>query len=220
MTQSPFNSPMRGNNMPKRKRPDSMLTDEDLDNACREFLKNKVPVSNIVFTDEFSKYLPLFNKQMNESMDKDELTLLGKDYFGRFSPQHNIYVLTHEPDENGMKHPSGPGLYKIDKVIPPTFRRVSSLNDVGKKVPVLITAFFNATTNPSGPFDNRKAMYAKQIADAIGLGDQKLGDINKDRSEFQRMEETLVGGKTPESSKQSEESKSAIQPSENLSIEW
>ena len=217
---TPFIGNMGGQRQKKQQRPQEL--DEDLVRSCREFLKNTVPISNILFVEEFAKYLPLFNKKMNESMDPKQLTQLGDEYFGRFSAQHSIYLLTHEPDANGMKHPAHQGKFKVDKVIPPTFRRVSSLNDVGKKLPYLINAFFNATANTSGPFDHRKETYAKQIADAIGLGDKKAGNVEKQRSEFRRMEDELVSNKPrSEASKQSSpEETNAVQPSENLQIEW
>ena len=71
----------------KQEKPEGF--DEDLDRACKEFLKNNIPVSNIVFVEEFAKYLPLFNKEMHKTLDPKAKTQLTQEYFGRFSPQHN-----------------------------------------------------------------------------------------------------------------------------------
>lgn len=195
--------------------------DEDLDRACKEFLKNNIPVSNIVFVEEFAKYLPLFNKEMHKTLDPKAKTQLTQEYFGRFSPQHNIYILTHELDASGVKHPTDGKKYKIECTLPPTFRRVVSLNDVGKKVPSLITAFFNATTNSSGPFDQRKKLYAQQIAEAIGLGDKKLGHSAADHAAFAKMEADLLGGKKPSAPAEETQRTAPDKPSAGgLSIEW
>ena len=59
--------------------------DDDLIKQCREFLAVEVPSTNIVFADEFSRFMPLFNVSLNESTDPDTLDRLGREYNSIFS---------------------------------------------------------------------------------------------------------------------------------------
>lgn len=213
---NPFDMKPQTEHKKKKNKPEGF--DSDLDRQCREFLARTIPVTNIVFVEEFNKYLALFNKELNERMDKDQLTKLSEEYYGRFSPQHPIYILTREPDPNGCAHPSDNAKYKVDKIIPPTFRRVCSLNDVGAQVPALIDALFNATIKTSGPFDRRKELYTSQIAKAIDMGEKKAGTADKQRQEFARMEAELLG--TAKSKQDTSEDQGSSVGSDNVAIEW
>ena len=166
--------------------------DDDLIKQCREFLAVEVPSSNVVFADEFNQCMPLFNKSLYESTDQTEIDRLAREYNSTFSMQHPIQVLTRTPDPNGVTHPGTRKKYRIDRVIPAMFRRVSTLNDLGKKVPSLINAFLNSTSTSTGPFDKRNATYADAIAKAIRMADQKEGKIDKQRSQFREKAMELV----------------------------
>ena len=136
--------------------------------------------------------MPLFNKSLYESTDASEVDALAREYNSRFSMQHPIQVLTRTPDPQGVLHPGSRKRYRIDRVIPAMFRRVSTLNDLGQKVPSLINAFFNATSTATGPFDKRNVTYAQAIAKAIRMADQKEGKIDKQRSNFRQAAMDLV----------------------------
>ena len=90
--------------------------DDDLIKQCREFLAVEVPSSNVVFADEFNKFMPLFNKSLYESTDQTEIDRLAREYNSTFSMQHPIQVpvnlqklpfrLQGEPDHTLVKdHP-------------------------------------------------------------------------------------------------------------------
>ena len=184
--------------------------DDDLIKQCREFLAVEVPSSNIVFADEFNRFMPLFNKSLYESTDADEVDKLAREYNSIFSMQHPIQVLSRTPDPQGVLHPGTRKRYRIDRVIPAMFRRVSTLNDLGKKVPTLINAFFNATSTAVGPFDKRNVQYAHAIAEAIRTADKKEGKIDKQRSNFRKSAMDLVmrgrpGAKPAEKKEEPEE---------------
>ena len=185
----------------KKKRPPPKL-DADLAAQCRAFMSVAVPEQNIIFEEDFDRFMPLFNKERNSEAGKTRLSELFIEFNGRFSPQHPIYILSRTTDENGIMYPSLRTKYKLAKKIPPRFRRVSTLNELGEKVPALINAFFNATTNPSGPGDHRKEQYAKAIASALVKADVKTGgDIKQQRAEFAKEEAALVrNGRSNETS--------------------
>jgi len=192
---SPFN--MRPTGMPpgarSRRPPRPKECDDDLIRQCREILAAKIPESNVVFVDEFERYMPLFNQELRGEMEENAARALCREFHGRFSLQHPIKILAREYDPNGFMHPTYKKRFKLEKEIPAQFRQVSTLNDVGMKVPALINAFFNATAQPSGPFDERKAKYAKAIADAIGLADSKKAvSIQQQRQEYARAATKLV----------------------------
>ena len=177
--------------------------DNDLIAQCRAFMSVAVPEQNIIFVDDFDKYMPLFNKERREEAGEAKASELFIEFNGRFSPQHPIYILERTPDPNGVMYPSLRTKYKLAKKVPPRFRRLSTLNELGEKVPTLINAFFNATTNPSGPGDHRKEQYAQAIASALVKADIKNGgDIKKQRAEFAKEASELVrSGRTPEQPK-------------------
>lgn len=176
----------------RNNRPPPSDLDDDLIKQCREFLAIQVPVSNIVFVDQFAKYMPLFNKNLHDQADTEEITELYKEYYGRFSMQHPIQILSRERDDHGVMHPEIRERFRLERTIPATFRRVSSLNDLGEKVPALVNAFFNATTQPSGPFDKRKEDYAHAIAQAIGMADAKAGGRAEQEARFAQEADALI----------------------------
>ena len=185
-----------GNPEARNNRPPPEDLDDDLIKQCRAFLAAKIPISNVVFADEFSKYMPLFNKDANaDQSHADELKELNKEYFGRFSPQHPIQILSREHDPQGVMHPTVHEKFKLLKTIPPVFRTVSSLNSLGEKIPTLINALFNATTHPSGPFDKRKEQYIHAIAQAVNMADAKAGGRKQQEAEFAEMADKLVHDK-------------------------
>ena len=176
----------------RNNRPPPSDLDDDLIKQCREFLAIQVPVSNIVFVDQFAKYMPLFNKNLHDQADTEEITELYKEYYGRFSMQHPIQILSRERDDHGVMHPEIRERFRLERTIPATFRRVSSLNDLGETVPALVNAFFNATTQPSGPFDKRKEDYAHAIAQAIGMADAKAGGRAEQEARFAQEADALI----------------------------
>ena len=202
MPQNPFfprQPTSRAEIMRKKKQPPKRL-DDDLMAKCKAFMSVAVPESNVIFVDEFDKFMPLFNKERHDEAGEAKTSELFIEYNGRFSPQHPIYILERTPDPNGVMYPSLRTRYKLARKIPPRFRRLSTLNELGEKVPTLINAFFNATTNPSGPGDHRKEQYAKAIASALVKADTKTGgDIKKQRAEYAKEAAALVrSGRVPD----------------------
>lgn len=202
----------------KKERPGEL--GDDLIRQCKEFMKVAVPASNIVFADEFGKYMPLFNKEMHDRAEPKEVDDLGREYASRFSMQHPIQILTRMVDPNGVFHPGDRKKYKLDRTVPAMFRRVSTLNDLGKKVPALMNAFFNATTSNANPFDQRKANYAKAIAEAVGAADKKEGKIEQQRAEFARASQALIKPQPKQAEKKKEEAQKESDESISGLIEW
>jgi len=192
----------------------------DLIKQCREFMKVSVPSSNIVFADEFGKFMPLFNKALYEQTEPNDIDALGREYNSRFSMQHPIQILTRVRDPNGVLYPGDRNRYKLDRTVPAMFRRVSTLNDLGKKVPALMNAFFNATTSNANPFDQRKANYAKAIAEAVGAADKKEGKIEQQRAEFARASQALIKPQPKQAEKKKEEAQKESDESISGLIEW
>ena len=196
----PGKAPMqRPQQRPKRQPPDGL--GDDLIRQCREFLSIEVPSSNIVFVDEFARYMPLFNKQAYERTEPTVIDELAREYNRRFSMQHPIQILKREVDDQGIYHQGTRKRHKLDRTIPAMFRRVSTLNDLGKKIPALMNAFMNATSKDAGPGDPRKKQYAQAIAHAIAMADKRDGAIDKQRAQFKRGAQELMkghsGGPTP-----------------------
>lgn len=169
--------------------------DDDLFRQCREFLAIETPETNIVFVEEFMRFMPLFNKELFDKMEPKDVEMLGREYNSRFSMQHPIKIITREEDPNGIYHPATRKRYKLNQTIPAMFRRVSTLNNLGKKIPTLMNAFMNASTTSSGPFDHRKEQYAHAIADAVSIADKREGKIAEQRAQFQRDSQSLMKGK-------------------------
>lgn len=198
MTNVPFGNPQQ------ERAPRPKELDTDLINQCRAFLAIEVPNSNILFVEDFDKYMVLFNKERFNDATPEERDIIGREYHSVFSMQHPIKLLSHEHDPNGVMHPIAREKFKVVSTIPATFRRVSTLNDLGEKVPTLMNAFMNANSSSAGPFDPRKGQYAKAIAEAINTADKKEGLIEKQRSKFQHDAEALTHHDKP-TEEQSEE---------------
>lgn len=196
--QQPFRMGPRAPVPPRR--PEEL--DGELIDQCRAFLAVQVPESNILFVDEFNKYMPLFNKVQQSQTNETVLKDLSDEYFGRFSTQHPIQILSREPDPQGVFYRKHKGRFKLEKTIPPLFRRAGALNELGAKVPALINAFFNATINPSSPYDTRKAEYAQSIAQALIMTDQKNGSRASDEQRFKQMSDALINGEAQPSQDQ------------------
>lgn len=178
---------------PSKQKPSEI--DDGLIRQCKEFLAIKVPASNIVFVEEFAPYMPLFNKALSEQTDPVVMDKIAKDYNSRFSLQHPIQILSQEIDPKGVYHPGTRKYHKLNRTIPAMFRRVSTLNDLGKKVPTLINALWNATNHSSGPADTRKAQYSQQIAKAIVMADNRDGKVQQERDAFKQGASQLVSDK-------------------------
>ena len=206
---------MRPHQRPKKEKPEGL--GDDLIRQCRDFLSIEVPSSNIVFVDEFSKYIPLFNKEAYERTDPNDIDHLAREYNSRFSMQHPIQILRREIDPNGIYHQGTRKKHKLDHTIPPMFRRVSTLNNLGKKIPALINAFMNASSKDTGPGDPRKQQYAHAIAQAISMADKKEGKIDKQRADFRRSADALIHDRdvstSPKQDTPSEDSETGL-------IEW
>ncbi len=187
-------------NNEKKQRPAAY--DNDLIKQCKDFLSVEIPASNILFVDEFSKFMPLFNKELFEETPAEVREQLVNEYNSRFSMRHPIKILTRVQDENGVFYPDHHAKFKVDQTIPPTFRNVATLNDLGKKVPALINALYNATVHSSGPYDTRKQQYTRAIAEAIVVANDKVGHADKDRKDFNAAASKLVSKqKTQETQK-------------------
>lgn len=207
--------PMRPQQRPKKEKPEGL--GDDLIRQCRDFLSIEVPSSNIVFVDEFSRYIPLFNKEAYERSDPNAIDHLAREYNSRFSMQHPIQILSREIDPNGIYHQGTRKKYKLDRTVPAMFRRVSTLNNLGKKIPALINAFMNASSKDTGPGDPRKQQYAHAIAQAITMADKKEGKIDKQRAAFRKCADALIHNKNGNTATKPDE------PSEDSStglIEW
>ena len=163
----------------------------NLMNMCSEFLKAKIPPSNIVPESEFAEFIPLFNEESIKELGKDGIDKLAKKYRGRFSLQHPIHIISAEQadDTEGdvIKSPHDNKFHRIVITLPPMFRSLRTLNDLGERVPSLIDALMN-TVARKDTYMNSTNDYYRGIAEAMSMANPSK-DKQKSVDEFVRIDE-------------------------------
>lgn len=145
---------------------------EYLKELCSNYLKSQIPEGNIVLESDFSRYIPLFNKEQNDALGKEAVTELATEYRGRFSLQHAIKIISAEvvdqPSEDAAFYAQDKKYHRVVLELPPMFRPLKTLNELGPRVPTLIDALMTTTARKDnlalGGVD-----YCKEVERAVAL---------------------------------------------------
>ena len=171
MAEQPNTAPLRPDqaNLPKV----AKLGAEDrhaLAEDCKAFLRVQIPSSNIVSQNQFSKFLPLFNKDAVEKMSEmDQKRLFGM-YNSTFSLQHPIKIyggIVSEPEDHQgevVYVQTDRAYHEVLYTIPAMFRQLRTLNELGSNVAAsLINSFLNTAAksqdNPMAQVEFEKYGY-------------------------------------------------------------
>lgn len=162
---------------------------EHLKELCSGFLKSQIPESNIILESDFSRYIPLFNKEQSNALGEDAITELATEYRGRFSLQHAVKIISAEivdqPTSDSAYYAPDKKYHRIVLVLPPMFRSLKTLNELGPKVPALIDALMTTTARKDN-INLGGVDYCKEVERAI-----KLVNPESDREKFvQHVRET------------------------------
>ena len=183
--------PEQQNQKPSLKRREEL---QSLVESCSEFLKADIPEDNIIPESEFSKFLPLFNNQLFSKLSDDKVHELCDEYNNRFSTRHPIKIIASREatadDETIVKDRQR---YVVVATIPPLFRSIRTLNEVGAKLPNLIVALYNASQRNT-PVDNSMQKFSSYIGQALQIGGN-MDNPDQERAKFNEMEKKLIGGK-------------------------
>lgn len=162
---------------------------EHLKELCSGFLKSQIPESNIVLEADFARYIPLFNKEQSNALGEDAITELATEYRGRFSLQHAVKIISAEivdqPSEDAAFYIPDKKYHRVVLVLPPMFRSLKTLNELGPKVPALIDALMTTTARKDN-INLGGVDYCKEVERAIHLANPE-----SDREKFvQNVRET------------------------------
>ena len=170
---------------------------DQLTNMCKAFLMVKIPESNIISAGKFNKYVPLFNNEAISKMPEAEQKRLYGEYQREFSLQHpiKIYGRAVESAEHAefevVYVDSDKSYHEVLYTIPPMFRQLKTLNELGSKNAAgLINSFLNTAVKSDNPIAaNEFERYGYVIGKCLeGLNppDEKANE------EFARAEKALV----------------------------
>lgn len=170
---------------------------EELTDMCKSFLKVQVPEDNIISFSRFSKYLPLFNKEAVEKMSEAEQKRLYGQYHRQFSLQHPIKVYGRSvPDPESFEGeviyvPSEKSYHEVIHTIPPMFRQLRTLNELGSKAAGdIINSFLNMATKSDNPI--AKAEYEKYGVVIETLVEKMNPPDAEAESNFAKAEKDLI----------------------------
>lgn len=146
------------------------LNDHDtLQDACAQFLNTILPGKNVINEVTAKKFLPLFNREMFSKLSKDEATALAEEYQYRFSMYHPIKIISSGEYDNspaGVFYPVDEKHHKLIAELPPVFRSVTEVGQLGGNASDLMVMFMNTTRNAT-PVNDRTNIVKDAIIEAI-----------------------------------------------------
>ena len=164
---------------------------DQLTEMCRSFLKVQIPAGNIISAGKFAKFVPLFNKEAVSKMSETEQKRLYNEYRRTFSLQHPIKVYGNsvpDPEEatgEVVFVPSDEEYHEVAYTIPPMFRQIKTLNELGSNTAAgLINSFLNTAIKSDNPI--AQAEFEK-YGFVIG---KLLTDLNPPDTEAEKKFET------------------------------
>jgi len=111
---------------------------------------------------------------------------------------------------------------RVLHTLPPMFKPLHTLNELGAKVPALINSFANTATTDN-PLDHRNEMYGQAIAEALRRVNPET-EKKKCVEEFNKAEETLLRqrelGNTEPTEAVCNNSQNDDTPIKGVEIEW
>ena len=152
---------------------------EEYNKFGEEFLKSLEFGKNVLLEAEFVKYLPLFKKAELEALSPEARSHLAAEYNYKFSPYDPITVLSDELDpENGVVFHGfrysendirvGDGKkHKVVAVYPARFRRLNSINALGKESVEIIGLMGAAAMSQNAAMDPRIGEAYRKVEDAF-----------------------------------------------------
>lgn len=199
-----------------------------LKELCTGFLAAQIPESNIVPEAEFSKYIPLFNRDKSNELGEEAITDLTVEYRGRFSLQHPIKIISAEivdkSDKDAVYYAADKKYHKVVLELPPVFRPLKTLNDLGGRVPSLIDALMTTSARKDklnlGGID-----YCKEVEQAMRLANpesDKAKYIQQLRASEEKFEEMKQGHVSSDTETPSDNNKSRDDTiiTDDLPFEW
>ena len=163
--------------------------------ACKDFNSVSDAPYNTVYPGEFAKFAPLFSTKAMETLSKDVINRLRKEYGTQFSLRHPIYIISPELDPKGAYYFKDKQHHKVLATLPPAIRNYKTLNALGRTASNLIASFMNASANTENPLDHRVDQYASQIALALKAVNKDIHEqpvMPADQSQPQKHEEPPV----------------------------
>ena len=156
---------------------------------------NTIPIS------EFNhKYRPLFVKKELALLSEDKKEEMAKEYATRISAYSPVEIVTDGPDP------------QIIMTLPPMFSRISSLNELGSQVPMVMDHFNNAMKSGN---KNPLSLEPEKVKGVMDVVVQKAGNMKAQESfnQYAKCMDKLTGA----DKKQEEQTKPKV---DTDSFEW
>lgn len=157
---------------------------------ARQFLEDNEVLRNTVTQEEFSRFMPLFNKSLFDSLDAEAKSNLAYDFNQRFNPMEPISIIDpNKLDPNGA-------IWSVDKEkhlvifkLPASRPKLKTVNDLGEQAVQVASEMMAAAAKSAGPFDDRAKKYSKALADLIDKANED--SLKEQDKEFKETVEEL-----------------------------
>ena len=157
------------------------------------FLKED-PGRNIIPYNEFTRFIPLFNKAQFSKMDKDQVKNLYYEWSQRVNLQLPVFVIdTQTLDPQGKPYPANnpdAKTYKVIYALPPAYRALNPINKLGGNVIQLAAEYLAGARQSSNPFDNRGEYYSGELAKILATANKE--NLEQKSEEFKKLEAGIL----------------------------
>lgn len=137
--------------------------------SCSQFLNEVLPGKNVITEVEAKHFLPLFNKEMFKRLTEEQLQKLTMEYQMKFSMYHPLKIISYgeyDNSEQGVYWPGDKKKHKLITELPPVFKSVVEIGQLGGNASDLMTMFMN-TTRSATPMNDRTGIVKDAIVAAI-----------------------------------------------------
>jgi hypothetical protein len=146
---------------------------------------------NTITQEEFSKFLPLFNRSMLSKLNEEQRAQLGYEYSLRINQMEPVFVIDSKTLDpiNGAFWLADRQRHKVIFKLPAARPKLATVNDLGPQAAQYACELIANTAKTAGPFDKRGQQYSQALAELI---DRANADpIAKQQKEFDVTVEEL-----------------------------
>ena len=192
---------------------------DEINQYAPAFFDADANIRNVVTVNEFSKYIPLFDKEKMSKMSPEDISALSHDYNQRFSIYYPIRVIDPNVIDNdkGFVWAAGDGLkHKVVHFIRARLRKLNTVDVLGSDAgDIASSCMFNAR-NSNNPFDTRLSDYSDAIGKMVVMANKDVAA--KQDADFNAELAHLRG--TSSTASTSEEKRAEDGDSTGLDADW
>lgn len=202
--------------IPKQRQQGQSYIDE-INKFAPAFFAADENVRNVVTVDEFSKYIPLFDKEKMSKLPQESIAALSYEYTQRFSAYYPIRVIDPNviDEDKGFVWKEGDGRkHKVVHLIRARLRRLNTVDVLGSEAGDVASSYMFNARQSNNPFDNRLSEYSSAIGKMVAMANKDTA--SKQDAEFDAALKTLRGTKDTPTAKEP----SSSEDPQGLDCDW